>query len=198
MAENIYYNMIENYMYLLHTDTYIAIPVYPESITDSMPVQFSNSTPLMRSAPIYSYNSSGPRSLSITLKLHRDLMNEVNQSNTSIKPDEGDDYTDLLIKQIQSATVPKYSPSDKMVSPPVVALRFGSQIFCKGVINSTLGVTYSMPIVKTKSGDKYAVVTIDFIIFEIDPYDASTISKEGSFRGLSKTLERRIESSRGY
>ena len=77
----------------------------------------------------------------------------------------------------------------KMVDPPIIALRFGNDIFCKGIINGSLTTTYSGPILQN---NKYAEVSIAFNITEIDPYDADTIVKTGSFRGLSTTLERNL------
>ena len=38
-------------------------------------------------------------------------------------------------------------------------------------------------------------VDVSFTISEIDPYDAQTVMQQGSFRGINKTLERRIYKS---
>lgn len=183
--------MIDNYIYLYHTKTLIAIPTYPESISDTMGVQFSPTTPLSRSAPIFSYVNSGPRSFSITLNLHRDLMNQINTSTSNLNvPDlDEEDYIDILIKQLQSMAVPRYAASEKMVNPPLVAVRFGQDIFCKGIIQGNVTTTYSGPILRT---DKYAQVDIEFTINEIDPYDADTIASIGSFRGINTDLERNV------
>ena len=48
------FTMLDNYIYLYHTDTFIIIPAYPENFTDSMGVEYNQETPLMRSAPIFS------------------------------------------------------------------------------------------------------------------------------------------------
>lgn len=185
------FQMIDNYVYLYHTDTLIAIPTYPESIQDSMGVNFNQATMLSRSAPIYSYTNSGPRSLTITLHLHRDMMNDVNISASKLNvPDlNSEDYVDILVKQLQAAALPRYAAAEKMVNPPIVAIRFGNDIFCKGVVHGAVAVTYSGPILRT---DKYAEVTVDFTVYEIDPYDADTVMTVGSFRGLTTDLERRV------
>lgn len=187
------HSMIDNYIYLYHTKTLIAIPTYPESISDTMGVTFSNTTPLSRSAPIFSYVSSGPRSLNITLNLHRDMMNQVNLESSNIAKVSLDlskeDYIDILVKQLQAAAVPRYAASEKMVNPPIIAIRFGNEIFCKGIVQGAVTVTYSGPILRT---DKYAQVNIEFTINEIDPYDADSIMAAGSMRGFSKDLERNI------
>lgn len=183
--------MIDNYVYLYHTDTLIALPLYPESIQDSMDTSFSNYTPLSSSAPIYSYSSSGPRVLQFNLPLHRDMMQQINTAASTLKiPDlSSDDYVDIMVKQLQSAAVPNYAASEKMVNPPMVAVRFGTDIFCKGVVQGGVSVTHSGPILTT---DKYALVTVNFTVHEVDPFDARTVALQGGFRGINTTLERRL------
>lgn len=184
---------IENYIYLYHIKQFIVIPVYPESITDSMQPQFNTTTPLARSAPIYSYSSSGPRTVGITLKLHREMMAMVNRNLSNIKLDLGDDYVDTLVKQIQACSVPMYASSQKMVDPPLVALRIGNEIFIKGVVTSGVSITYETPILQ---GDKYAQATISFTVSEVEPFDAETVAETGSYRGIDTTLERNLWSTR--
>ena len=185
------FTMIDNYIYLYHTDTLIALPTVPESITDSMTVNYSPTTPLSRSAPIYSYISSGPRSFTVTLNLHRDMMNEINVSASNLNIDElsRDDYVDIMIKQLQAAALPKYAAAEKMVNPPIIAVRFGNDIFCKGVITGAVTITYSGPIL---ANDKYAQISVDFQVSEIDPYDAESVMSVGGFRGINTDLERRV------
>lgn len=185
------FSMIDNYIYLYHTDTLIAIPTYPESISDVMGINYSNTTPLSRSAPIFSFVNSGPRSFSVSLNLHRDMMNDINvaSSNLQISNLDDEDYVDHMIKQLNAAVLPRYAAAEKMVNPPIIAVRFGNDIFCKGVITSGITTTYSGPILRT---DKYAQVNIDFTINEIDPYDADTVMQVGHYRGLNTSLERRI------
>lgn len=185
------FQMIDNYVYLYHTDTLIAIPTYPESIQDSMAVNYNQATMLSRSAPIFSYASSGPRTFTISLHLHRDMMNDVNISASKLNvPDlDAEDYVDILVNQLQAAALPRYAAAEKMVNPPIIAVRFGNDIFCKGVVHGSVATTYSGPILRT---DKYAEVTVDFTVYEIDPYDADSVMSTGSFRGLTADLERRI------
>lgn len=185
------FQMIDNYVYLYHTDTLIAIPLFPETITDSLDVQYSTTTPMLRSAPVFSYSGSGPRALSITLPLHRDMMQQINTNASRLNvPLLGDeDYVDRMINELQSAALPKYATADKMVNPPLAAIRFGDSIFCKGVISGAVTAEHSGPILST---NKYAFVTVSFTIQEVDPYDAETVMLEGGFRGLRKTLDARI------
>jgi hypothetical protein len=188
------FTMLDNYIYLYHTDTFIIIPAYPENFTDSMRIEYNSETPLMRSAPIFSYSSSGPRSLDVEIPMHREMMQQINYNVSNAKVGLHDDYVDELIKQIQAAALPVYSSSDKMVDPPLVAIRFGNDIFCKGVVNGDVRVTYDAPVLQN---GKYASVSLGFTINEVDPYDAMTIQQVGSFRGLDTSLERRLWKAAG-
>ena len=187
--------LIDNYIYLFHVDKFILLPTYPESVQDTMPATYSQTTPLSRSAPIFSYSHSGPRTIDVSLNLHRDMMQQLNYGVSNINLNEvdvGDDYVDVLVKQIQAVAVPSYDIGAKMVNPPLVALRFGNDIFIKGVVDGGLTVTYSGPI---GTDNKYKQIQLAFRISEVDPYDAQTVMQQGSFRVINKTLERRIYKS---
>ena len=190
------FSMIDNYIYLYHTDTLIALPLYPESIQDSMDVNFQPTTPLSRSAPIYSYTSSGPRSFQVSLPLHRDMMNQINTSASRLNiPNlDEDDYLDTMIKQLHAIALPRYAASEKMINPPLIAIRFGNDLFCKGVVTGNVTVTYAGPILRT---NKYAEVTVAFTISEVDPYDADSVMLCGGFRGLRTTLDARVYGNGG-
>jgi hypothetical protein len=183
------YNLIENYIYLYHINKFILLPTYPESVQDVLSSTFNQTNPLARSAPIFTYSHSGPRTMQVSLSLHRDLMSQINYKTSNLNIEIGDDYVDTLIKQLQAVALPKYDGSVKMVNPPLVALRLGNEIYIKGVVNGGIAITYSGPIL---DDNKYAVVEVNFQITEVDPYDADTIQTVGSFRGLNKTLERRL------
>lgn len=183
------YNMIENYIYMYHVQQFIVIPTYPESLTDTLSVEFASSTPMSRSAPIYSYSKSGPRQITIKLDLHRDLMTQLNKDVSNIPVSPGDDYVDTLIKQIQAIALPVYGATEKMVDPPIIACRFGNDIFIRGVVEGSVGVDYDLPII---SGNKYAHVGVSFTIVEVDPYSAPQVMTSGSFRGFDASLERNV------
>jgi len=187
MAVNHEFNMIDNYIYLYHVDQFIVLPTFPDSLQDRISVNFNKATPMSRSAPIYSYSDSGPRSIQVQLDLHRDMMTQINYGVSNATVQIGDDYVDTLIKQIQAAALPSYGASSKMVDPPIVAVRFGNDVFIKGVVVDGVSVTYALPII---AGNKYAHVSVAFTVEEIDPYDAKTVMSAGSFRGLDTTLER--------
>lgn len=180
------FKLIDNYIYLYHTDTFVILPTYPDSITDNLSSTFNSTYALSRSAPILSYSYSGPRSVRINLDLHRDMLDLVNTNISNMKVEIGDDYVDTIIKNLQSIAYPKYSTTTKAVTPPEVAIRFGKEIFIKGVVNGSIGITYTKPIL---SNGKYAQVSIGFDVTERDPYDAYSVAQEGSFRGLTRTFE---------
>lgn len=176
--------LIVNYLYLYHTDEWVLIPVYPDQIQDAMPTTFQKTNALSRSAPVFSYSYSGPRTVQVALSLHRDMMNEENYGKSNLKIEVGDDYIDTLIKRLQSISLPKYKASSKSVVPPMVAVRFGDEVFIKGIVEN-ISVTYKKPILVN---EKYAQVDISFTVNEVDPYDADTVAQQGSFRGLTRTF----------
>lgn len=174
------YQPIDNYIYLYHTNMLIILPGYPANIQDSNSAQFNTSTSLGRSAPIFSYTGSGPRSVQVDLDVHRESVNLMNysQGNSQLF-DPGEDYVDVMVKQLQAAALPVYAASEKMVDPPLVACRFGDDIYIKGVINGSVGISYEPPILRT---GKMAQVKIGFQVLEVDAYDAIMVSQIGSYR----------------
>ena len=180
-------SLIENYIYLHHTDTFILIPTYPEQIQDNLPITFSQSTPMSRTAPIYSYSNAGPRSMNVQLSLHRDLMTAFNKGVSNLKVEAGDDYIDTLLKQVQAMALPAFNSSQKMVDPPIISCKFGTDIYITGVVTGSVSVSYGLPILRN---GKYGSCSIGFNVSEIEPYGAREVMEMGSYRGLNRTLER--------
>jgi hypothetical protein len=195
MANNDIFSRIlpDCYLYISHLDEgyqYWMLPGYPDSVTDQMQSSFQANSALGRSAPVYTFSNTGPRSINIKLTFHRDMFEEMNQfqfPNGSDKFSDGDDLADKFIKAIQSIAVPKYNLSNKAVEPPLVAIRLGREVFIKGIVDGGVSVTYNKPIL---SNEKYAIIDIGFTVYEVDPYDATTIFKNGSFRSLTATLRK--------
>lgn len=201
----IYYNatpafkMIDNYIYFYHLDKFCVLPTYPDSITDNVSTKFAEQNALSRSAPVFSYIQSGPRTMTIQFDLHRDMMNDLNRNVSNLKDNvvdfSGTDYVDTLIKYLQAAALPKYqayASGSKSVIPPMVAIRFGSEIFIKGVITSGIQVTYKRPILYN---DKYALISVSFTVAETEPFDADSVAAEGSFRGITSSFRNGIYNS---
>ena len=184
------YILPENYIYISHLDEdfqFWRIPSCPETIQDSMQSTFGETSALGRSAPVYTYSKSGPRTVQVEIKLHRDMMDDANYNVSNVELKNGEDYIENLVHALQAIAVPKYNLSNKAIEPPLVAVRFSNEVFIKGVVNAPIALTYKLPLL---SNGKYAEISISFSITEVDPYDASTVFKNGSFRGVLRTLKK--------
>jgi hypothetical protein len=184
------YELVDNYMYLFHTDEWVLLPQYPDSISDSMGSNFAQENVLSRTAPIFSYINSGPRTVQVDLDLHRDMLKEMNLDGASnMKIEVGDDYIETIVKRIQAIAVPKFSALSKTITPPMIAIKFGRDVFIKGVVISNVAIEYQKPIM---TDGRYARVTLHFTVYETTPFDAESISQLGSFRGVTKQFKNGI------
>lgn len=183
------YDLIDNYIYLFHTDEWLLLPQFPNSIADKLQSTFASQNALSRTAPVFAYSNSGPRTMNINLTLHRDMIQEMNVHASNMKVEVGDDYIDTLVKKIQAIALPKYVATSKTVVPPMVAIRFGEDIFIKGIVQGGISVEYQAPIL---SNNKYAIVDINFQVYEVTPFDAESVSQLGSFRGLTRQFKNGI------
>ena len=185
------FQLPDNYLYISHLDDigegmqFWILPFYPDTLSDSMQSTFRDTNALGRSAPVYTYSNSGPREVQIEIKLHRDMMEDANLGVSNVRLRPGEDYIESLIHALQAIAVPKYNLTNKAVEPPLVALRIGKQLFIKGVVIGGIAITYAKPIL---ANDKYAQVSLSLKIAEVDPYDATTVYKNGSYRGEVRTL----------
>lgn len=183
--------IVDNYIYLFHTDEWVLLPQYPEQVNDTMTSRFSQTNAMSRTAPVFSYSYSGPRQVQISLSLHRDMLNEVNvdASNMRVDRSSGMDLTETLIKRLQAIALPRYDAANKEVVPPMVAVRLGNEVFVKGVVDGSVSVTYIKPIMED---GRYAQVQVSFTVSEVEPFDAESVSQLGSFRGITKTFKNGI------
>jgi hypothetical protein len=175
------------YIYISHLDLpeeakYWQLPGYPDKVTDQMNSSFQENSALGRSAPVYTFSNSGPRTIQINLSFHRDMFDEM-PTNVALK--DGEDKSESFIHALRAIAVPKYNLANKAIEPPLVAIRLGREVFIKGIVSGGVSVTYGKPIL---ANEKYAIIDISFTVSEVDPYDASTVFKNGSFRGLTATL----------
>ena len=180
----------DNYIYISHLDKdfqFWKLPTWPDTISDSMASTFTPTNALGRTAPIYTFSNSGPRTVRISIPLHRDLMDEVNLGVSNSKLGEGEDYVDNLVRALQSIALPKYNLKNKAIEPPLVALRLSNEIFIKGVVTSGIGMDFTKPIL---SNGKYAKIDLTIEISEVDPYDATSVFKNGGFRGVVQSLKK--------
>lgn len=173
------------YLYISHLDEefkYWQLPGYPDEVTDQMNSTFTENTALGRSAPVYTFSNSGPRSINISLNFHRDMFEEM---PSNVVPRDGEDKAESFIHALQAIAVPKYNLSNKAIEPPLVAIRLGREVFIKGIVSGSVSVTFGKPILVN---EKYATMKVNFTVSEVDPYDSTTVFQNGSFRGLTATL----------
>lgn len=178
--------LIKNYIYLFHTDEYLILPEYPDTISDKMDSKFSQTNALSRTAPVFAYSNSGPRMVNFQLNLHRDMMYDVNVDESNVELDIDEDYVDVLVRKLQEIALPVYSASNKMITPPMIAVKLGKEIFIKGVVIGGVSIDFAKPVLED---DRYANVTLSFNIYEVDPYDAQTVGQLGSFRGITQQFK---------
>ena len=184
MADSV--KLITNYLYLYHLNQWLLLPEYPDSVSDSLQSNFQQTNALSRTAPMFTWSNAGPRRVQVQLNLHRDMLHELNYNVSNFKIEVDEDYIDVLAKQLQAIALPRYDASYKGVIPPMIALRLGNEIFIKGVVVGAVAVVYQKPI---REDDKYMVVTLNFEVYETDPYEATEVAKNGSFRGITKVFE---------
>ena len=178
--------LMNNYIYLYHTDEYLVLPEYPDTVSDKMNSTFGQQNALSRTAPVFAYSNSGPRQVQIQLHIHRDMMDDVNVGSSNLRLEVDEDYVDALIRNLQAIALPSYRSAEQMVNPPMVAVKLGEEIFVKGVVIGGVSITYEKPIMV---GDRYAQCTLNFEVFEVDPFDAESVSQLGSFRGITSQFK---------
>ena len=181
---------ITNVIYLYHTDEWLLLPEWPDSIMDKMNSTFASTNALSRTAPVFTYSHSGPREVQIQLHLHRDIVRDLNINYAKWGLEEGEDFVEALIRKLQSIALPKYNASSRAVVPPMIAVKFGKDIFIKGVVNSGVSIEYQKPIL---DDDKYSQVVLNFSVYEVEPYDAVSVAKEGSFRGITRAFREKFQ-----
>lgn len=157
----------DNYIVFHHTGKSYVIPVDPDSIADQMSASFASSSPLSRSAPIFSYQNSGPRSVQVSFTLHRDLCKEFNPGS--------EDMVEELINNLEGMVLPDYMSASKIVNPPVVTLKIRDEITIKGIVTN-VGKSFNLPLLKYRDGYKYAVVNLNFSVSEVRPQSASILN----------------------
>ena len=181
---------ITNVLYLYHTDEWLLLPEWPDSVMDKMGSSFASRNALSRTAPVFTYSNSGPREVQVQLHLHRDMVQDMNIDFAKWGLEDGEDFVESLIRKLQAIALPKYQATNKSVVPPMIAIKFGKDIFIKGVVNSGVSIEYQKPIL---DDDRYAQVVLNFSIYEVEPYDAVSVAKEGSFRGVTRAFREKFE-----
>jgi hypothetical protein len=120
-------------------------PCYPESYTDNHSVSVNAQNILGRSEPFQIYSNTGPRTVNVSFKMHREM--------NHITP------IDTLVAAIQSAIYPREEGS----LPPRVKLTLGNNCYIEGLIPSGVDVTWSEVINKNS---QYNMVDLSFSVVE--------------------------------
>ena len=81
-----------------------------------------------------------------------------------------------LIDNLEGLVLPDYESANKIVNPPIVSLKIRDEIYIKGVVTGTVGKTFNLPLLNYGGQYKYALVSLNFSISEIQPYSASILS----------------------
>lgn len=110
----------------------IYIPCYPDEISDTTSVNWSETGIIGRSSPIYSYNGTSSREISFSFDVHREMMGTDNSY-----------LIDKMLEALRAAAYPNYE--NQGLIPPIVTFRFGN-FKTKGILNS-VGFTWKKPIV---------------------------------------------------
>ena len=87
------HKMIDNYIYFYHISRFCVLPIYPESISDTIASNFGQTNALSRTAPVFTYQNSGPRTVTVSLSLHRDMMNDLNKNVSNLKSADVVDFS---------------------------------------------------------------------------------------------------------
>lgn len=134
-------------------------PCFPESYTDTRTASFASQTPLGRSEPFQIYQNSGPRQVSVSFRMHREMT-----QSTAI----GD-----CVAVVQSATYP--TGNDQIV--PKATLQIGSNCLITGIIDN-VSTNWGETI---NTGGQYNGVELSFSVTECtgNPKTSGTIAGMG-------------------
>jgi hypothetical protein len=113
MKQKAYASVLEdNYIYISHLDEkfqFWKLPTWPDTVSDTMQSNFASTNALGRTAPVYTFSNSGPRTVQISLPLHRDIMDDVNKlTGGEINPEE-------IINEAIRSNIPDPTAIEQMI-----------------------------------------------------------------------------------
>ena len=166
MGNNIDYS---NYIIAHHLDDKVyRIPMYPTEVSDTLNSIYQETQIIARSAPLQSWISSGPRTLSFSIEVHRDLdYDGLTQEQINNGITLGD--INKLIDEYQALTLPNYS-SPMLVIPPKITIRIGTKLRITGIPD----ISYVNKLPVDKEG-VYQAGVFTFSVKEIEPYEAKSV-----------------------
>lgn len=160
--------MIESWIYLYHLDEVFNIPVTPETLPNNYSSKFNLEEIMNRTAPKVTFSGSGPRTCSVSLKLHTQLYALDNTDKPSV--------TDL-VKGLIACSYPSFDKNESKIVPPSVLIKFGNAVTIRGVISSGVSCSYEEPWL---SDGTMAIASINFTVTEMDQYSADYLRQWGT------------------
>ena len=151
-------------------DAIIYMPCYPEPFGESITSNYTSENPLGRTEPMRVYTNSGPRSSTITWKLHREMY---------------DNYStvDKIINTLLVASYPKMQTASPAVRTTV---HIGSTFQISGVV-TTASADYDYPVIDNKFNQCTIKVTIEEVskTDDLGPY-YDRVKSRGSYNSTNK------------
>lgn len=144
------------------------MPCYPTSLSDSAQISYNSNTIFGTTQPFMNYERSGPRTVSASFSLHREMCNE------SLGTLAGTSKVDNIIKAVQACAYPIDSGGIEGVRS---SLQVGKQLYISGIIDGNISVGYSGPIID----GKYNVCDFSITITEV--YNKSILFKDKRSKG---------------
>lgn len=153
------------------TPSIVYFPCFPESVSDTSTANFSEMNPIGRSEPFQIYQNSGPREVSVSFTMHKEMVH-----TTPIE---------ALVNAVKATTYPlgsrnasstfNYSTANGIDIVPKVHLVIGRSIDITGVIKGSVGIKWYGTINKF---DRYNMVDLDFTVTECtgDPKTAGRVA----------------------
>jgi hypothetical protein len=142
-------------------------PCFPESYTDTHNVNVTNQHPMGRSEPFQIYQNTGPREVSVSFRMHREMA-------AFYAVGDSVQYSDVtsLVAAVQSAIYP-----NNLAYPiiPKVTLVLGNSCYIEGIITSSVNVEWSETIGKDA---RYNVCNLSFSVTECtgNPKTGTTVA----------------------
>ena len=128
----------------------IYFPCMPESYSDSRQSNYTSQHPLGRSEPFQIYQNSGPRTVSVSFKMHREM--------NHITPIED------VVSAIEACAYPT-TGNDRSVAPRVT-LYIGGNCKISGIISGSVTANWSDTIAEIGGKLKYNMVELSFTVTE--------------------------------
>ena len=144
----------------------IDIPVYPEEYSDGYQANYETMPDMLyQYEPWYLYKSSGPRDVSLTFKMHRDMWTG----------DHRDGKCNELIRYCQAQCFPNYQGA--AVNTSLVTLYIAGKPYIRGILKEEKH-TYSGPL-GLDNFPLYVEMTLTFTEISAEPLNYNSVRRKG-------------------